>query len=77
MYQGKRSRDQAEAANRRQQQALERAEQQQEQDFNRQNQRQADVGALLQQNTGGYGTANLTMGSAGMGTLGGGGLLGR
>lgn len=53
------------------------AEAQQEQDFNRQNQRQADVGALLQQNTGGFGSANLTGGYAGQGLLGAGGLLGR
>lgn len=77
MYQGKRQNDRAQAAERRQQEALEKAEQQQEQDFNRANRKQADVGALLQQNTGGYGGANLTGGFAGTGTLGGGGMLGR
>lgn len=77
MYQGKRQSDRAEAAERRQQEAMEKAEQQQEQDFNRANRKQADVGALLQQNTGGYGGANLTGGFAGTGTLGGGGMLGR
>lgn len=77
MYQGKRQSDRAEAAERRQQEAMEKAEQQQEQDFNRVNRKQADVGALLQQNTGGYGGANLTGGYAGTGTLGGGGMLGR
>lgn len=77
MYQGKRQNDRAEAAESRQREAMEKAEQQQEQDFNRANRKQADVGALLQQNTGGYGGANLTGGYAGTGTLGGGGMLGR
>lgn len=77
VYQGKRSNDRAEAASRRQAEAMAKAEAQQEQDFNRQNQKTADVGALLQQNTGGFGTANLSYGSAGQGVLGGGGLLGR
>lgn len=77
MYQGKRQNDRAQAAEDRQRAALEKAEQQQEQDFNRANRKQADVGALLQQNSGGYGGANLTGGYAGTGTLGGGGMLGR
>lgn len=76
-YQGKRQRDSASAAQQRQQEALDKAEAQQEQDFNRQNQRTADVGALLQQNTGVGGGANLTAGSAGQGVLGYGGMLGR
>lgn len=69
----------AEAANQRQAQAMRDAELQQEQDFNRQNRNTADTGALLAQNTGGYGGANITGGGAGMGgaTLGSGGLLGR
>lgn len=77
MYQAKRQNDRAEAADRRQAEAMEKAEQQQEQDFNRANRKQADVGALLQQNTGGFGGANLTGGFGGSGTLGGGGMLGR
>ena len=77
MYQGKRQSDRAEASARRQQEAIDKAEAQQEQDFNRQNQRQADVGSLLRQNTGTSGGANLTSGNAGTGALGLGGMLGR
>ena len=69
----------ADAANKQQAQAMANAERQQEQNYNRQNRNSADVSALLNQNTGGFGGANLTGGAAGMGTgtLGGGGMLGR
>ena len=69
----------ADAANQAQAEAMANAERQQEQNYNRQNRNRADVGSLLQQNTGGFGGANLTGGSAGLGTgtLGGGGMLGR
>ena len=77
--QGRRQARAAEAANQAQAEAMANAERQQEQNYNRQNRNQADVGSLLQQNTGGFGGANLTGGSAGVGTgtLGGGGMLGR
>ena len=79
MYQDKRAADRTDAASRRQEEAMRKAEQQQEQDYNRANQRKADVSGLLRQNTGGFGGANLTAGSAGVtgGMLGGGGMLGR
>lgn len=69
----------AEAANQRQAEAMRQAELQDQQNFNRKNRNTADVGALLNQNTGGFGTANITGGGAGTGgaTLGAGGLLGR
>lgn len=69
----------AQAANAAQAEAMANAERQQEQNYNRQNRNTADVGSLLNQNTGGFGGANLTGGAAGMGTgtLGGGGMLGR
>lgn len=77
--QGRRQAKAADAANRAQAEAMANAERQQEQNYNRQNRNRADVGSLLQQNTGGFGGANLTGGSAGLGTgtLGGGGMLGR
>ena len=69
----------AEAANQRQAEAMRQAELQEQQNFNRQNRNTADVGALLNQNTGGFGASNITGGGAGTGgaTLGAGGLLGR
>ena len=69
----------AEAANQRQAEAMRQAELQEQQNFNRQNRNTADVGALLNQNTGGFGAANITGGGVGTGgaTLGAGGLLGR
>ena len=69
----------AEAANQRQAEAMRQAELQEQQNFNRRNRNRADVGALLNQNTGGFGAANITGGGAGTGgaTLGAGGLLGR
>lgn len=69
----------AEAANQRQAEAMRQAELQEQQNFNRRNRNRADVGALLNQNTGGFGAANITGGGASTGgaTLGAGGLLGR
>lgn len=64
------------AASAAQQSALEKAEQQQDQATNRQYQNEADVGALLEQNTNSQGAANLTGGYVSQGTLGSGGLLG-
>ncbi len=79
MYQGKRGKDRAEAAADEQRKSLAEQEALREQDENRKNQKHADVGSLLQQNTGGFGGANLTGGYGGTGLLGGagGGLLGR
>lgn len=77
--QQRRQAESAEAANQRQAEAMRQAELQDQQNFNRQNRNTADVGALLNQNTGGFGAANITGGGAGTGgaTLGAGGLLGR
>lgn len=78
MYQGKRQKDRAQSAQAEQRQALAEQEALREQDENRKNQKTADVGALLQQNSGGFGGANLTGGFGGTGVLSGaGGLLGR
>lgn len=79
MDQQRRQARSAEAANQRQAEAMRQAELQEQQNFNRKNRNTANVGALLNQNTGGFGTANITGGGAGTGgaTLGAGGLLGR
>lgn len=67
---------QAKAEADRQAQAAERARLQQEQDFNRQNQKAADIGSILQGNTP-SGAAGLTGGTYLPGQLGSGGMLGR
>lgn len=79
IYQGNRQERQQNAAARRQAQMLAEQESKRQQDENRANQKTADVGSLLQQNTGIGGGANLTGGFSGTGLLGGGGsnLLGR
>lgn len=79
IYQGNKQERQQNAAAKRQSQLLAQQESQRQQDENRANQKTADVGALLQQNTGIGGGANLTGGFSGTGLLGGGGsnLLGR
>ena len=78
-YQGHESRKQARSAQAEQREALAQQEALRQLDENRRNQKSADVGALLQQNTGGFGGANLTGGFGGTGILSaaGGGLLGR
>lgn len=78
-YQQKKAGERADREGRRQAQAAEEARLQQEQDFNRANRKQADLGALFDQNMGGMGGPNLTGGGAGdIGSmLGGGGMLGR
>lgn len=73
VYQGKKQERQARAAAQRQSEALAKQESLRQQDENRANQKSADVGALLQQNTGMGGGANLTNGFSGTGLLGGGG----
>lgn len=76
-YQAKRQGDAADAAGKRQAQLAEQERLRQEEEFNRANRKKADVSGLLQANTGGSGSPNLTGGSAGTGTLGAGGMLGR
>lgn len=73
VYQGNKQERQARAAAQRQSEALAKQESLRQQDQNRANQKSADVGALLQQNTGMGGGANLTNGFSGTGLLGGGG----
>ena len=73
IYQGNKQERQAKAAARRQSEMLAKQESMRQQDENRANQKSADVGALLQQNTGAGGGANLTNGYSGTGRLGGGG----
>lgn len=75
-YQQNKASKQAEAESRRQQQAAEQARLQQEQDFNRQNQKTADIGSILQGNTP-SGATGLTGGTYLPGQLGSGGMLGR
>lgn len=75
-YQQNKASKQAEAESRRQQQAVEKARLQQEQDFNRQNQKAADIGSILQGNTP-SGATGLTSGTYKPGQLGAGGMLGR
>lgn len=65
------------AASQKQQEALEKAEQAQEQAYNRENQNEADISTLLEQNTNSQSSANLTGGYVGSGTLGSGGMLGQ
>ena len=76
IYQQNKASKQAEAESRRQQQAAEQARLQQEQDFNRQNQKTADIGSILQGNTP-MGATGLTSGTYKPGQLGAGGMLGR
>lgn len=76
MYQQNKASKQAEAEARRQTEAAEKARLQQEQDFNRQNQKTADIGAILQGNTP-MGSTGLTSGTYQPGQLGSGGMLGR
>ena len=73
VYQGNKQERQARAAAQRQSEALAKQESLRQQDENRANQKSADAGALLQQNTGAGGGANLTNGYSGTGLLGGGG----
>lgn len=75
-YQQNKASKQAEAEARRQSEAAEKARLQQEQDFNRQNQKTADIGSLLQGNTP-MGDTGLTSGTYKPGQLGSGGMLGR
>ena len=76
IHQQNKASKQAEAESRRQQQAAEQARLQQEQDFNRQNQKAADIGSILQGNTP-MGATGLTGGTYLPGQLGSGGMLGR
>lgn len=76
MYQQNKASKQAEAEARRQAEAAEKARLQQEQDFNRQNQKTADIGSILQGNTP-AGATGLTSGTYQPGQLGSGGMLGR
>lgn len=76
-YQSKRQADAMDEAGRRQAQLAEEERLRQEQEFNRLNKKKADVSSLLQANTMQGGSTNLTGGSAGTGSLGAGGMLGR